>query len=623
MARFCAILGTDVGEDELCQMGGVVSYRHPAYTIGCLPDQRADVGSGPYFLRSGVTAWVAAGEVTLFNRTELLAGLHQQGIDLPSTAGDGEVLLHCYHQGGAAALAQVNGMFAVAIWNGEELVLARDALGARTLFYTRQAGCWAVSTSLRALRRWSRYPAAVNLSAVRAFLTFAYLPGEETLLEGIYQLAAGSLVRLTPAQGGATAPCPQPCSYWEPAEQPWREEHPVELFAARLRQRLETAVRMRLPAGQPVGVFLSGGVDSSLVTALAVRLHDRPVHTYAINFGSDLPNELAYSGLVAAHCGTRHRILTFDGQQIAAALPAALAALDCPVGDPLTVPNWLLAQAAAADGLPVILNGEGGDPCFGGPKNLPMLTFELHRCDADPQARARAYLYSYGKAYADLPRLLSPAVQSALVAAAPLERLVQPFLHAEQMPSLLNRLLYTNIRTKGANHILAKVERMTSAWGIEGRSPLFDPAVVDYAFAIPPHFKLFGMHEKWALKIAVDDLLPAAIVYRPKSGMMVPLQSWLTGPLHRLADDLLLGPQAQARGLFQRETIQAWANRRDMLWSRQGIVIWLLITLELWLRLFLDQQTPEEVATLQQRRLSWPRRAHDHMTMRLRNQTTT
>ncbi len=608
MARFCAIWGSETAAVEISQMGGVVSYQQAGYTVGRLADARPDTGSGPYLLQSADATLVAAGEVTLFNRAELLAALGQQGIDLPATASDGDVLLHHYHQGGAAALARVNGMFAVAIWNGRDLVLARDTVGARTLFYTRQDGRWAVSTTLRALRRWSRYPAAVNFSAVRTFLTFAYLPGEETLLDGIYQLAAGSVVRLTLANSAATAPLPTACSYWEPTEQPWNEAHPVELFAARLRQRLESAVQVRLPAGQPVGVFLSGGIDSSLVTALAARLHDQPVHSYAINFGPHLPNELAYSGLVAAHCGTRHRILTFDGQQIAAALPQSLAALDCPVGDPLTAPNWLLAQAAAADGLGVILNGEGGDPAFGGPKNLPMLTYELHRCDADPQARARAYLHSYGKAYADLSRLLTPAVQAALATAPPMEQLVQPFLHAEQMRFLLNRLLYTNVRTKGANHILAKVERMTSAWGVEGRSPLFDPAVVDYAFAIPPHFKLFGVHEKWALKLAVDDLLPATIVYRPKSGMLVPLQPWLAGPLRRLADDLLLGPQAQARGLFQRETVQAWANRRGMLWSRQGIAIWLLITLELWLRLFLDQQTPEEVAAVRRRWFGWGRR---------------
>ncbi len=511
------------------------------------------------------------GEVTLYNRAELA---HAADPKLP----DGEILLQLYARSGPAVLARVRGMFALAIFDGSALTLARDPLGARTLFYAQVDGAWGAASSLRVLRRWPRLPVRIDIAGVAAFLTFAYLPGEQTLLEGVREVLPGTTVHL----GGDGSR--QTHSYWEPSEgSGGGNDH-----AGRLRELLEQAVASRLPAGEDVGVFLSGGLDSSAVTALASRLHDRSVGSYAINFGADLPNELAYSGLVAAHCGTRHRVLTFSGEEIARHLPEAIAHLDCLVGDPLTVPNLLLARAAAADGLRVILNGEGGDPVFGGPKNLPMVLFELARQDRSPSTRAQAYLRSYRKCYEDLPHLLTPEAWAALGSTASLEQAVTPFLESPRMSSYLNRLLYTNTRTKGAHHILTKVERLTASCGVEGRAPLFDRAVVDFAFAIPPELKLHGTSEKWILKRATDDLLPSTIVHRPKSGMRVPVQHWLDGPLSRMADDLLLGARARSRGLFRPEPIRAWMAGEDSLWPRHGAKLWLLLSLELWFRSFVD-----------------------------------
>jgi asparagine synthase (glutamine-hydrolysing) len=340
-----------------------------------------------------------------------------------------------------------------------------------------------------------------------------------------------------------------------------------------------------LPAAEPAGVLLSGGIDSSLVTALAAKLHDQTVHSYSIHFGTDLPSELAYSGLVAAHCHTRHRVLTVSGEVVAARLAGTVSMLDSPVGDPLTVPNLLLAEAVAGDGLRVVLNGEGGDPVFGGPKNLPMLVYELHRENPDPHDRANAYLRSYRKCYQDLPVLLTAEALAALADAPEPERFVAPYLRPDRMTALLNQLLHANLRTKGAHHILTKVERLTSACGIEGRSPLFDRRVVDYAFAVPPRLKLAGTAEKWVLKQAVRDLLPSTIVDRPKSGMRVPVQQWLRGPLRELANDVL---RTGSRGLFRADTIRSWLRGEGSLYPRQGGKLWLVLTLELWLRSYVD-----------------------------------
>jgi asparagine synthase (glutamine-hydrolysing) len=597
MTRFCAALAPRNAALQVRQMGGHIAHADTRCALGTLPDMQTGQGAGPYVLRyaaatadahATISGLTAVGQVLLYNRAELLAELARAGDAPPPDCADGDVLLHIYAHAGLAGLQRVRGMFACAIWDGSHLLLVRDAAGTRTLFYARSPQGWAAASSLRALRRWPPLAARVNLAAVRSYLTFAYLPGDETLLDGVSKLLPGHCLRITP-DGSCEL-----LTLWEPHEQAYDPDAPPETYAAPLRGLIEQAVAACLPPRQEVAVLLSGGIDSSLVTALAARLHDQPVTTYSIHFGKGHTNELAYAELVATHCGTRHHVLEFNGAQVLAHLPETMARLESPVGDPLTAPNLLMARRAAADGFQHILNGEGGDPCFGGPKNIPMLLFELYRDTPDPTARARAYLRSYRNCYDDLPELLSPQVQAALRDAPPLERLVQPFLEAPAMHAYLNRLLLTNIRTKGAHHILNKVESLSSSCGIVAHSPLFHQDIMDYSFAIPPQMKLAGTTEKWVLKHAVRDVLPPHIVYRPKSGMRVPLVHWLRGPaglpgpLHTFARQVLFSPSARARGLFREEKLRAWLRDEETLWNRQASKLWLLVTLELWLQSYLD-----------------------------------
>ncbi len=465
MPRWVACVAPDAAGHVVAMGGRPVEVRG-GYALGLLDGPGA--AAGPF----RVDRFRAVGEVTLHNAAELRATVG--GPPCP----DGELLLRCYARDGLAGVAAAEGMFALAVMDGDDLVLIRDHVGARTLFHARAGRAWAAASSLRALRHWPALATGLHLPAVRSFLTFAYLPGTETLLRGVHEALPGRCLRLRP-DGSTTEE-----TFWEPAEV--ADERPPGEHAEALRALLEDATARRLPAAEPVGVLLSGGIDSSLVTAIAAKRHDQPVRSYSISFGDTTPNELAYSGLVATHCHTEHRVLTVSGEQVAARLPGTVALLDCPVGDPLTVPNLLLAEAVAADGARVVLNGEGGDPVFGGPKNLPMLIFELHRDDPHPDARARAYLESYRKCYADLPVLLTDDVHAELAGAPPLTGHVAPYLRPERMPSLLNQLLHANLRTKGAHHILTKVERLTAASGVEGRAPLFDRAVVDHAFRVPP-----------------------------------------------------------------------------------------------------------------------------------------
>lgn len=529
-------------------------------------DARVAFGHSPIWAEAECQLCVA-GEAWLDNAAEL-----RQRLALPKAEAP-ELLGQLYRQGGVTGLREALGMFAIAIWDGrqQQLRLVRDGVGARTLYYTRTPSGWWFANRLSSLQRCPAVSSELSLTALRNYLTFAYVPGPETLWQDVWEVRPGMAVVIP---GGQLE------SYWEPGEGLWDPSESIEAHAHRLRALLDEAVRVRLPSAGPVGVFLSGGIDSSLVTALAARFAPGPVHTYAIHFGEHYPNELAFSDMVARHCGTQHHVLALSARQVQAQLPETMRALDDPIGDPLTVPNLLLGQMAAHD-TDIILNGEGGDPCFGGPKNLPMVLNELY---ANDDNRAAAYFRAYQKCYDDLPQLLTPEARARLRLMAPQATILQPFWDSPTMRHFLNKLTHLNIRLKGADHILTKVNNLTTASGVSGRSPLFDRRVVEASFAIPPHYKLSGAKEKAVLKHAVTDLLPMPILTRPKSGMLVPVQGWFRRDLRRFTQGMLLSRHACIRPYISQARLREWLNYRGELWPRQGVKLWLLLTLEVWLR---------------------------------------
>ncbi|MDQ2686977.1 MAG: asparagine synthase-related protein [Armatimonadota bacterium] len=535
-------------------------------------DARAAFGGGSVWAdRAGQV--VAGGEVILDNAAEL-----RQELAWPDAA-DGQLVAELWARHGMEGISRARGMYAVALWDARQntLTLLRDAVGARTLYYAHQGSAWWFGTRLRTVRRCPIVSDALSLSAMQQYLICAFVPGEQTLWRDIREVRPGTLLK---------APQGETHTFWEPTERPWDPAESLEDHAARLRSVLESAVRDALPANGPTGVFLSGGLDSSLVAALVARDAVGPVHTFAIHFGAHLPHELEFSGLVAQHCRTQHHIIELPSKQIRDTLFETLAALDDPIGDPLTVPNLILGRAAARE-TNTILNGEGGDPCFGGPKNIPMLLHALYGSpigDTHEASGATAYLRSFQKCYDDLPRLLTPDVQTALRELPPPESLVTPFLEDSSLPHYLNRLMLLNTRLKGADHILTKVNNLSSATGLLARSPLFDPRVVAASFAIPPEYKLAGSHEKAVLKSAVRDLLPPSILTRPKSGMLVPVQRWFQRDLKSYARRLLLGRDARTRPFFTQSVVKEWLAYRGGLWPRHGVKLWLLLTLEVWLR---------------------------------------
>jgi len=488
-------------------------------------------------------------------------------------------------------LSTLIGAFALA-WTTSDgaLHLASDPVGHRSLYHAPIAdGGVVFASSLDGVLASGLVRRSLDAHAVPIYLTFAYVPGPRTLIENVRVLPAGHTLVLSAAGQALECYAPLPV---EPAESASGAGETSDDERRRaLRRELEGAVARALPgsSSEPLGATLSGGIDSSLVLALARRQHRGPLHAYSVSFGAGHANELEWSSLVARHVGVQQHVIEITPERIERELDATVAALSEPNGDPLTVPNSLLFRCAAAD-TRVVLNGEGGDPCFGGPKNAPMLLAELLGDGAaapDRYARARRYLRAHQKCYDDLPELLAPALQRELAAGA-LEELVAGWLDDARRPSLLDRLLALNIAFKGAHHILPKVESLSLVAGVCPRSPLFDFGLVWHSFSIPARLKRAGAVEKYLLKESVRDLLPAAILDRPKSGMLVPVEAWFKGPLLPFARTRLLDGLDRF-GLCERRWLEALLDgRAPGLRPRRGVKIWLLLTLESWLRQKLD-----------------------------------
>lgn len=472
---------------------------------------------------------------------------------------------------GTETLSLVEGQFALAVWDRSQqtLCLGRDRVGAKTLYYTSGGTTRWIAPRLRSLNPY--HAQELDLIALRDYLCCAFVPGAQTLWQGVRELRPGSYLCLPDAQ---------PQRYWQPQEQITNAERPLSWHSRQVRSLLEQLVQQALPFGSPVGAYLSGGIDSSCVTAIAARLSDHPVHTFSIHFGAQYPSEIEFANLVAAHCGTQHHILEVSPQKIWQLLPETLAAMDDPVGEGLTVPNLLLALEAKQI-VDVVLNGEGGDPCFAGPKNKPMLLNSLYGSIQGAAAEPLvAYLASFQKCFVDLPRLLKPELWSAVKD--------EPSVFATELQkaetTFLNRLMLLNIEFKGADYILTKVNNLTAAAGLEGRSPLFDPRMVELSLQIPPEYKLSGAQEKAVLKAAVADLLPDVIVNRPKSGMVMSMQQWFLTHWQRQARSLLLNRQAAIAPYLNQALIRDWLNYRGEVFPRYGLKLWLLVTLEIWLQ---------------------------------------
>ena len=541
----------------------------------------------------GIPAWSSQGHLyhakarglacgyagVFFNAEKVLAGSRSSGPvgEAPPSVLAGLQSSLC------SRIPRLEGAFVLAAYHNGTLVLARDPGGIKVLYWTRHRDRIVFASEIKALFCDPAVPRRMRPGALTEYLTFSFVPGANTMFADVFELQPGSLL------------------HWENGEPrvkrhfvfETREPAPAaapdeEAFARRLRADLELSVAecCRFNSAPPA-VVVSGGIDSSAVLALlAKRYPDKAIPTFSVHFGRRYANENDFVALITERYRTDHTWLEIRPRDFLKRMRQIVWYLDDPIGDPITAPNFLLAEAVSrVSG--VLLNGEGGDPCFGGPKNIPMLLAAyLGPLPGEKQQGwlERNYLASYRKCFQDLSRMLDPAVWRAAGGEEALLEILSPFFHCPRPTHLLNRLMNINIRLKGANLILVKVDKMTSANGVLALAPLFSRRIIENSMACPPELKLSGSVEKAVLKQAVADIVPRPIVERPKSGMMVPVKFWFQGEMRRYAKSILSRGNVRRMGLFDPDYVRRLLayDGRSIPDARYGLKLWMLITFMLW-----------------------------------------
>ena len=630
MCGICGLVSLDgaaVDPDVVAAMNGTLVHRGPdssgTFVEGSvgLAARRLSIidiagGDQPVANEDGRIRVVQNGEI--YNHAELRAGLERKGHRF-ATRSDTEVLVHLYEERGPAFVEDLRGMFAIALWDRLEqrLVLARDRFGIKPLYYGVSGGRLSFGSELKALLAMPGFPREVDPDALEAYLAFNSIPAPLTIFAAARKLPPGHLLLW---QGGE----PTLRRYARPRPVPAGRERAGEEreLADELRERLRDSVRAHLVSDVPVGVLLSGGIDSSALAALAARESSYRVSTFSIGFEERAFNELDQARLVAEHYGTDHHELVVRPDAVEL-LPRLAEAFDEPFADSSALPTYLVSQLAA-DTVKVALSGEGGDEFFGGyytyvadtlaPRVGRVAAALRPLVDALPSSSGKVSLEYKAKRFAraaHLPPLerhhgwkeiFSPDARADLLdggrgATDPLDVYRARYAETEGADELA-RLQDVDIGIYLADDLLVKTDRASMAHSLEARVPFCDQQVAELALALPRRMKVRGLAKKRLLRQAVATLLPERIARAPKQGFSIPAAAWLRGDLEPFAREMLAPDRLRAQGFFDpgavTRLLDAHVARREDL-SRQ---IWGLLMFSLWHERYMAQASTPQSANL-------------------------
>jgi asparagine synthase (glutamine-hydrolysing) len=559
-------------------------------------------GDQPIANEDGSVVVVQNGEI--YNYPELREELARAG-HVFHTRSDTEVHVHLYEQHGIDFAERLRGMFAVAIWDASRrrLVLARDRYGIKPLYYRHVGGELRFASELRALPRGE-----IDTDGLEAFLAFNSIPAPYSIFRDVRKLPAGHV--LVWENGSVTIE-----RFARPGPTEVRDGDEAELVEE-LRARLRNSVKAHLLADVPVGVMLSGGVDSAALAALAAQETVEPVHTFTIGFAEKSFDERDDARLVAERYGTNHHELLVrpDPQLL---LEALADAFDEPFADSSALPTYLISQLAA-DHVKVALSGEGGDELFGGyytyaadllaDRAAPIARIARPLVEALPSSSRKASLDYRAKRFvraAHLPPLerhhgwkeiFSPEARRELRGGGangfdPVDVYRARYAETAGAPELA-RLQDVDFGVYLVDDLLVKTDRASMAHSLEVRVPFLDPAVTNLAFALPTRLKVRGLQKKVLLRKAVEPLLPREIVHGRKRGFSIPAAAWLRGELEPFARATLSAETLRRQGFFRPEPVtrlldEHVAGRED--WSRQ---LWGLLAFTLWYERQVEQEPP-------------------------------
>ena len=620
--------------DRARRMAPVLAHRGPDESGFHLDDQAAlahrrlsiiDLASGQQPLcNEDRSVWISYnGEI--YNHADLRQQLEGAGHRY-RTRSDTETIVHAYEQWGDACVERFRGMFAFAVWDSRRgrLLLARDRLGIKPLYWALAGDRLLFASEIKAILESGLVRATANEEALPELLSTRYLSGSQTMFVGIRKLLPGHVLVYEDGEVRER-------KYWdvplpEAGDDKGREDG--EALVARFRELLEESVRLRLMSDVPLGVFLSGGIDSSVVAAIMGRQIDRPVQTFSVAFAERAFSELQYSRQVARTIGADAHEIVIDDGQFFGALPRLLWHEDEPIAHPSSVPLYFVSKLAR-EHVTVVLTGEGSDELLAGYGKYPralwnwrlggayakvvpsgvrsaVATRVVPGLPSAVQRYARRSFLAVGHTpeeaffdnFAAIPlalqrRLLSSRLAGGATPAAAYGASAQWFERAEGA-ALLNRVLYADIKTYLVE-LLMKQDQMSMAASIESRVPFLDHKLVEFAARLPVRWKHNGLTSKRVLREAARDLLPREILERPKMGFPVPVGEWLRGPWNGVARDVLLDRRSRERGLIEPAAVERLLH--DHAAGRRNATdpLWSLLNLELWYRTFIDGQGVQDL----------------------------
>lgn len=512
----------------------------------------------------------------IYNHHELREELKGAGYQFAST-GDTEVIIKAWHAWGPKALDRFYGMFAFALWERDSGVtyFARDRLGIKPLYYSLDTRRLRFASSLPALLVGGDIDTSLDMEALHHYMSFhAVVPAPHTILRGVRKLPAGTYMKVTP-DGECSIK-----EWWklEFNRSEDDEKRSFEDWKSEVLGALRVSVKRRLVSDVPVGVLLSGGLDSSLITGLLAEAGTKDLRTYSIGFeavDAEAGDEYYYSDLIAKHYGTVHEKLHIPADDLLRSLPDAIAAMSEPMVSHDCVAFYLLSQAVSRHSR-VVQSGQGADEVFGGYHWYPPLT-DI----SDPAKGLDAYRrVFFDRSHQELMGLLSPGIRLEDASSHFVER----HFAKPGADSVIDRALRLDTTVMLVDDPVKRVDNMTMAFGLEARVPFLDHELVELAARIPARHKV-AEGGKYVLKEAARAVIPAAVIDRPKGYFPVPALKYLRGDFLTFVRDTLDSQAARERGLFRRDVVESMLEAPDShITPLRGSKVWQIALLESWLQ---------------------------------------
>jgi asparagine synthase (glutamine-hydrolysing) len=621
LRQMCAAMVHRGPDDEGVYLGGRVGLGMRRLSVIDLA-----TGHQPISNEDGTVWIVFNGEI--YNHAPLRERLRARGHRY-ATQSDTETIIHAYEEYGRECVQHLRGMFAFAIWDTRkrQLFIARDRLGIKPLYYHENRDSFFFGSEIKVILAHPEVDAEFNRSSLPEFLAFGYLSGEGTFYKGVRKLMPGHTLEVDESGNLRIE------RYWDLTFAADSKSYPSSHYVQSYRDLLEQAVSSHLMSDVPVGVFLSGGLDSSAVAALMTNMRRAPIDTFSVGYREQTYSELPYARIVAKHLNCVHHEVLLSGQEFFDTLPKLIWHEDEPIAWPSSIPLYFVAQTARAH-VKVVLTGEGSDETLAGYARYPFILKNValdrvyrsvtpspirrslrqgianaswlgasvrrklsHTFLAlDGESWRSLYFDNFFSAFGtqDQNDLFSEDFARECEADDAYRDVMEYWEHSSG--EMLQRLLYTDIKTYLVE-LLMKQDSMSMAASIESRVPFLDHELVEFATQIPASVQLRGTSGKQILKQAMEDLLPHSIIHRQKLGFPTPWSGWLAGPRLDAIENMLLEPRSVERGFFRPIAIKRLFEEHRARHRDHYDRIWRLLNFELWQRVCLEGESHEAPST--------------------------